>query len=183
VLRSGAALLAAASAPRVLAAQTTSPGDALVASGQIGYVLSHEQFAVPQLVELAVGAEQEGFDAVWASDHLQPWLASEGHSGLAWLTLAAIGQRTRRIRMGTGVACPSFRYNPAVVAEAFATLGQLYPGRVFLGLGSGEALNEAAATGTWPRWRERSQRLVEATQLIRALWTGRQVEHRGSTSR
>jgi F420-dependent hydroxymycolic acid dehydrogenase len=180
VLRSGAVLVTAASVTRALAAQTPSPGDAMMAPGQIGYVLSHEQFPVPQLVEFAVEAEQEGFDAVWASDHLQPWQPSEGHSGLAWLTLGAIGQRTRRIRMGTGVTCPSFRYNPAVVAEAFATLGQLYPGRVFLGVGSGEALNEAAATGAWPRWRERSQRLVEATQVIRALWTGRQIEHRGA---
>jgi F420-dependent hydroxymycolic acid dehydrogenase len=185
VLRTGAALLTAASAghavsvTRALAAPSARQAATTLSPGQIAFVLSHEQFTVPELVELAVAAEAEGFDGVWASDHLQPWQANQGHSGLAWLTLAALGQRTRHLHMGTGVTCPSLRYNPAVVAEAFATLGLLYPGRVFLGVGSGEALNEAAATGTWPKWQERSDRLVEATQLIRALWSGQPVDHRG----
>jgi F420-dependent hydroxymycolic acid dehydrogenase len=147
--------------------------------GQIGFMLAHEQFTVPQLVELGIAAEEAGFDLVSTSDHFQPWQANEGHVGLAWLTLGALGQRTRRIGMGTAVTCPSYRYNPAVVAEAFATLGLLYAGRVFLGLGSGEALNEAAATGAWAKWPERSARLVEATDVIRQLWTGQQVDHQG----
>lgn len=146
---------------------------------QVGFVLSHEQFTVPQLIELGVAAEQAGFDVVSTSDHLQPWQANEGHAGLAWATLAALGQRTKRIGMGTAVTCPTFRYTPAVVAQAFATLGILYPGRMFLGVGSGEALNEQAATGVWPKWPERSERLVEATEVIRKLWTGEQIDHQG----
>ncbi|GAC1431906.1 MAG: hypothetical protein NVS1B11_02290 [Terriglobales bacterium] len=93
--------------------------------------------------------------------------------------MVALGQRTKRIWMGTTVACPAFRYNPAVVAEAFASLNHLSPGRIFLGLGSGEALNEEAATGVWPKWLERSERLVEATDIIRKLWTGEQIVHKG----
>src|SRR5271169_3029782 len=129
---------------------------------QVGFQLAGEQFTVPQLVELGIAAEQAGFDVSAASDHLQPWQSNQGHAGQAWITLSAIGQRTRRIRMGTTVTCPTFRYNPAVVAQAFASLNLLTPGRIFLGLGSGEALNELAATGTWPKWPERSERLVEA---------------------
>jgi G6PDH family F420-dependent oxidoreductase len=146
---------------------------------QIGFTLAHEQFTVPYLINCGVAAEQAGFDVVSLSDHFQPWQANEGHCGSAWITLSALGQRTRQLRMGTSVTCPTFRYPPAVVAEAFATLGLLYPGRVFLGVGSGEALNEHAATGVWPRWPERSERLVEATHLIRDLWTGKQIDHQG----
>ena len=89
-------------------------------------MLAHEQFTVPQLVELGTAAEQVGFDFVATSDHLQPWQANEGHSGLAWVTLSALGQRTRRIWMGTTVTCPTLRYNPTVVAQAFASLSLLY---------------------------------------------------------
>ncbi len=146
---------------------------------QVGFQLAHEQFTVPELVDLGIAAEQAGFDLLAVSDHFQPWQANEGHSGQAWITMSAIGQRTKNIRMGTTVTCPTFRYNPAVVAEAFASLSLLYPGRIFLGLGSGEALNEEAATGTWPKWRERSERLVEATEIIRKLWDGQQIDHAG----
>lgn len=142
-------------------------------------MLAHEQFPVPELVELAVAAEQAGFDVLATSDHLQPWQANEGHAGEAWVTLGAIGQRTRRVWMGPTVTCPTFRYNPAVVAEAFASLNLLYPGRVFLGIGSGEALNEWAASGSWPKWPERSERLIEATTIIRQLWSGKQINHQG----
>lgn len=145
----------------------------------IGFVLSHEQFPAPQLVELGAAAEQAGFDAVWASDHFQPWQANEGHSSLAWVTLSAVGQRTSQIAIGTGVTCPTFRYHPAVVAEAFATLGLLYPGRVFLGLGTGEALNEQAATGQWAKYPERAARLIEAVQIMRRLWDGGTVSFEG----
>ena len=145
----------------------------------IGFMLAHEQFTVPELLELGIAAEQAGFDLLATSDHFQPWQASEGHSGEAWVTFGALGQRTRRAWMGTTVTCPTLRYNPAVVAEAFATLSHLSPGRIFLGVGSGEALNEEAATGEWPTWSERSERLVEATEIIRQLWTGQPVSHRG----
>jgi alkanesulfonate monooxygenase SsuD/methylene tetrahydromethanopterin reductase-like flavin-dependent oxidoreductase (luciferase family) len=145
----------------------------------MGFMLGHEQFPIPELLKLGVAAEQAGFDVLATSDHLQPWQSNEGHCGKAWITMAALGERTRRAWIGPTVTCPSFRYNPAVVAEAFASLSLLYPNRIFLGLGSGEALNEQAATGSWPKWPERSERLVEATEVIRKLWTGNQVVHRG----
>lgn len=128
---------------------------------------------------MGIEAEQAGFDLLAVSDHFQPWQANEGHSGQAWITMCAIGRRTKRIRMGTTVTCPTFRYNPAVVAEGFASLSLLYPERIFLGVRSGEALNEEAAIGSWPKWPERSERLVEATEVIRKLWAGQQIDHSG----
>jgi len=154
-------------------------GGARGTTRMLGFALSHEQFPSPKLVELAVAAEDAGFDLLWTSDHFQPWMANQGHAGQAWVTMGALGQRTRRIPFGTGVTCPTYRYHPAVVAQAFATLGQLYPGRVFLGVGSGEALNEQAATGQWAEWQERSDRLVEAVELIRQLWTGEEIDFQG----
>jgi TAT-translocated FGD2 family F420-dependent dehydrogenase len=148
--------------------------------GMISFTLSHEQFPVPELVRLGAEAERAGFDLVSTSDHFQPWQANERHAGLAWVTLGALGQQTQRIWMGTAVTCPTLRYNPAIVAEAFASLSLLYPGRIFLGLGSGEALNEQAATGLWPAWRERWDRLIEAVTIIRQLWTGQVVQHKGA---
>jgi F420-dependent hydroxymycolic acid dehydrogenase len=145
----------------------------------VGFMLAHEQFTVPELVELGVSAEQAGFDLLATSDHLQPWQMNEGHAGEAWVTMAAIGGRTQRVWIGPTVTCPTFRYNPAVVAEAFASLSLLYPGRIFLGVGSGEALNEEAATGVWPKWPERSARLVDAAQVIRQMWSGQQIVHKG----
>ncbi len=163
---------------RLLDGEAASTGP--LRTGMMGFMLAHEQFRVPELVDLGVAAEQAGFDLLAASDHFQPWQANEGHSGAAWVTLAALGQRTRRAWMGTTVTCPTLRYPPAVVAEAFASLSWLTPGRVFLGVGSGEALNEEAATGQWPQWSERSDRLVEATAIVRDLWTGRDVRHHGA---
>jgi TAT-translocated FGD2 family F420-dependent dehydrogenase len=145
----------------------------------IGLMLAHEQFPVPEPVSLGVMAEQAGFDLLANSDHLQPWQANEGHAGEAWVTMAALGQRTQKVWIGPTVTCPTFRYHPAMVAEAFASLSLLSPGRIFLGVGSGEALNEEAAVGSWPKWHERSERLVEATQIIREMWKGEQVDHRG----
>jgi F420-dependent hydroxymycolic acid dehydrogenase len=145
----------------------------------VGFMLAHEQFPVPELVQLGMAAERAGFDLLATSDHLQPWQANEGHAGQAWVTISALGERTRRVWIGPTVTCPTFRYNPAVVAEAFASLSLLYPRRIFLGIGSGEALNEEAAIGSWPKWPERSERLVEAAGIIRQLWTGQQVIHRG----
>jgi TAT-translocated FGD2 family F420-dependent dehydrogenase len=146
----------------------------------VAFMLAHEQFPAPELVRLGAVAENAGFDMVATSDHFQPWQANERHAGEAWVTLGALGQRTQRIWMGPTVTCPTLRYNPAVVAEAFATLSLLYPGRIFLGLGSGEALNEQAATGEWPAWRERWDRLIEAVTIIRHLWTGQPLRHKGA---
>jgi TAT-translocated FGD2 family F420-dependent dehydrogenase len=148
-------------------------------SRMLGFMLPHEQFPVPDLVDLGVLAEQAGFDLIATSDHFQPWQANEGHSGMAWVTMAALGQKTKHVWMGPTVTCPTIRYNPAVVAEGFASLDLLFPGRIFLGIGSGEALNEEAATGTWPKWPERSERLIEAAEVIRELWKGETVQHKG----
>jgi len=145
----------------------------------IGFVLSHEQFAVPELVRLGIEAERAGFDLVSTSDHFQPWQANEQHSGAAWVTLGALSGHAQRIWMGTMVTCPTLRYHPAVVAETFASLSLLAPGRIYLGVGSGEALNEQAATGEWPGWHERWDRLIEACEIIRRLWSGEPVKHKG----
>lgn len=145
----------------------------------LGFTLAHEQFPVPELVRLGKAAEQAGFTYVGISDHLQPWQDNEGHSGQAWVTMGALSQHLHQTWMGTLVTCPTIRYRPAVVAEAWASMSLLYPGRVFLGVGSGEALNEEAATGDWPSWDERSERLIEAVDVIRQLWTGQQISHKG----
>jgi TAT-translocated FGD2 family F420-dependent dehydrogenase len=179
VLLGASAVAGMSPAPSARADAPTTPGPVRLRPGRVGFVLSHEQFTVPQLVELGVAAEQAGFDLISASDHFQPWQTNQGHSGFVWVTLGALGQRTKHIMMGTGVTCPTYRYPPAVVAQAFATLGLLYPGRIFLGVGSGEALNETAATGAWAKKPERSERLVEAVEVIRQLWTGQQVSHQG----
>lgn len=147
--------------------------------GLVGIQLGHEQFPISELLELGVEAEQAGFDVITSSDHFQPWQANEAHSGHAWVFLGAMSQRTKRILMGTTVTCPTFRYPPPIVAEGFSSLSRLAPGRIFLGVGSGEALNEESATGQWPTWPERSERLVEATEIIRKLWQGGQIDHQG----
>lgn len=146
---------------------------------RFGYVASHEQFPVPYLLETTRLAEQAGFDAMWASDHFHPWQDTQGHAGHAWITLAALTQCTSSLVLGTGVTCPTFRNNPAIVAQAFASLGVLAPGRIFLGLGTGEALNEVPTGGGWGRYAERAQRLVEAVTIIRALWEGDWVSFHG----
>ncbi len=147
--------------------------------GLIGYMLGHEQFTVPELVEIGSAAAQAGFGLLAASDHFQPWQVNEGHAGQVWVTLAALTNRAAESWMGTTVTCPILRYHPAVVAQTFASLSLLHPGRIFLGVGSGEALNEQAAAGEWPGWDERWERLIEAVTVIRALWTGQAVSHKG----
>jgi len=145
----------------------------------IGFVLSHEQFPVTDLLEYGARAEQAGFAAISTSDHFHPWQDNEGHAGFAWVTLGALGGRMPRIPFGTGITCPTYRYRPAIVAQAFATLGCLYPGRVFLGVGTGEALNEVPSGGGWGPYPERAARLVEAVQIIRQLWSGEGVNYEG----
>lgn len=144
----------------------------------LGYHCAAEQFPAAELVEYAVAAEAVGFQGVTVADHFHPWQDNQGHAGHAWMMLSAIGARTERLLVGTGVTCPTYRYHPAQVAHAFATLGLLYPGRVFLGVGTGEAVNEAPAGG-WGPYRERAERLVEAIRLIRRLWTEDWVDFDG----
>ena len=146
---------------------------------RLGYHLSSEQFTAAQLVANAVAIEAAGFDELWVSDHFHPWQDNQGHASHAWVLLGAIGQATSRIPIGTGVTCPTYRYRPAEVAHAFATLAMLYPDRVFLGVGSGEALNEVPSGGGWGPLRERTERMAEAVRLIRRLWTGEWVTHEG----
>ncbi|SHJ96420.1 coenzyme F420-dependent glucose-6-phosphate dehydrogenase [Pseudonocardia thermophila] len=147
---------------------------------RIGYKASAEQFGPRELVEFGVRAEELGLDSAVVSDHFLPWRHNGGHapSALAWIT--AVGERTERIMLGTSVLTPTFRYNPAVLAQTWATLGLLYPGRIMLGVGTGEALNEIAVSGReWPEFKERYARLREAIRLMRELWTGENVNFDG----
>ena len=147
---------------------------------RIGYKASSEQFGPRELLEYAVAAEEHGLDSVTVADHYQPWRHEGGHAfySLAWLS--ALGERTSRLILGTSVLTPTFRYNPAVIAQAFATMGALFPGRIFLGVGTGEALNEVAvARLEWPDFKERFARLREAVRLIRILWKEDQVSFEG----
>jgi coenzyme F420-dependent glucose-6-phosphate dehydrogenase len=147
---------------------------------KFGYKASAEQFAPRALLEFAVLAEQVGFDSVFISDHFQPWRHTGGHAPFAFAWLGALGERTERILMGTSVLTPTFRYHPAVVAQATATLGCLSPGRVVLGLGTGEALNEVALGTVWPDPKERFARLKEAVEIIQQLWTRDRVTYEGT---
>ncbi len=152
---------------------------------KLGYKASAEQFHPRELVEIAVAAEGHGFESVAVSDHFQPWRNTGGHAPFSLAWIAAVGERTSTIQIGTSVMTPTFRYNPAVLAQAFATLGVLYPGRIYLGVGTGEALNEVA-TGfrgpgeqTWPEFKERFARLRESVDLMRQLWTEDRVNFAG----
>ena len=146
---------------------------------RLGYKASAEQFGPRPLLNFAIEAEQAGFDSVFTSDHLQPWRHTDGHAPFAYSWLAAAGERTKRVLLGTSVTTPTFRYHPAVVAHAFATLGSLYPGRMILGVGSGEHLNEGPLGIEWPEMKERFARLREAVALIRQLWSEQFVTFEG----
>jgi len=115
--------------------------------------------------------EEAGFNAVWMGDHLIPWFHTHAHSPQAWVLLTVMAERARKIPVGSDVTVPMFKYHPVMVAHAFGTMGRLYPGRVLLGVGSGEAINEAPFVDRWPRWRERAEMLVEAIELMRKFWT------------
>jgi coenzyme F420-dependent glucose-6-phosphate dehydrogenase len=147
---------------------------------KLGYKASAEQFGPRQLLNFAVEAEACGFDSVWISDHFQPWRHTNGHAPSALTWLGAVGERTQHVLLGTSVLTPTFRYQPAIVAQAFGTLGVLNPGRMILGVGSGESLNEVAVTaGEWPSPKERLARLREAVELIRVLLSKDSVTFEG----
>jgi coenzyme F420-dependent glucose-6-phosphate dehydrogenase len=127
---------------------------------KVGYKASAEQFGPAELLRFSVLAEELGFDSVFISDHFQPWRHSGGHAPFSFAWMGALGARTSRVVIGTSVLTPTFRYHPSIVAQAFATLGCLFPDRIVLGIGTGESLNEVPATGLqWPEPRERLARL------------------------
>jgi coenzyme F420-dependent glucose-6-phosphate dehydrogenase len=148
---------------------------------RIGYKASAEQFDPSTLLDFTVEAERRGFELAGVSDHFQPWRHTGGHSPAALPWLGAAGQRTSAMVLGTSVLTPTLRYHPSVVAQAFATLACLTPNRVFLGVGTGEAMNETPVTGgEFPGRKERRQRLAEAIELMRRLWTEERVDFDGS---
>jgi coenzyme F420-dependent glucose-6-phosphate dehydrogenase len=146
----------------------------------LGYKASAEQFAPRQLLDYSVQAEQAGFDSVVVSDHFQPWRHTDGHAPFSFAWLAALGERTERVRLGTSVVTPHFRYHPAIVAQAIATIASLNPDRVFLGVGTGESMNEVPVLGIeWPEFKVRFGRLKEAIEIMRRLWTEEFVSFEG----
>lgn len=147
--------------------------------GIIGYAASFEQFHPTDLLAWSKQAEGAGFEAVMASDHFHPWVPSQGQSAFVWAWLGALGAQTS-LRFGTGVTPPGYRYHPAVIAQAAATLEAMYPGRFYLGLGAGEALNEHITGEYWPEAPVRLERLMESIEIIKALFTGKVIKHRGT---
>jgi len=146
----------------------------------LGYKASAEQFGPRELLDFAVVAEEAGFDSVVVSDHFQPWRHHGGHSPFSFAWLAAVGERTSRVKLGTSVVTPTFRYHPSIVAQAMGTLGVLFPNRVLLGVGTGESLNEVPSIGVkWPAFKERFGRLKEAVTLMEQLWTEDRVTFEG----
>jgi coenzyme F420-dependent glucose-6-phosphate dehydrogenase len=151
-------------------------------SGHIrfGYKVSAEQFGPLDLLAFTVVAEQCGFDTAAISDHFQPWRHTGGHAPFSLAWLGAAGQATSRIALGTSVLTPTFRYHPAIVAQAMGTLGVMFPGRIWLGVGTGESMNEAPLDTDWPDTKERFARLKEAVALIQTLWTSDRVTFEGT---
>jgi coenzyme F420-dependent glucose-6-phosphate dehydrogenase len=148
----------------------------------IGYAAMLEQFGPQEVVGYTALAEQHGFSGCMAADHFQPWVPQQGQAAFVWNVLTAVGERTRG-DLGPGVTCPSFRFHPAMVAQAAATLEVMYPGRSWLGVGSGEALNEHVIAGYWPEAGERSLRMFEAIEVINKLYAasvaGKDAKHEG----
>lgn len=138
----------------------------------IGFFAAHEQYPPSDLLDYVTRAEQVGFDAAWTSDHLHPWWDTDAECGAAWPWLGAALERTEEIRIGTGVTPPIGRYHPGLIAQVFATLEAMNPGRVFCTLATGEAMNERPLGFDWPAYPERRERLIEACEIIRGLWDG-----------
>jgi coenzyme F420-dependent glucose-6-phosphate dehydrogenase len=144
-----------------------------------GWKAAPEQYSPEDLLEHTILAEKAGLDSVWASDHFLPWADTGAHCAFAWVWLASAAEKTKNMIVGTGVTAPILRYHPAIVAQAFATLGRLYPGRVRLGLATGEPMNEMPLGYEWPSSKERIERLEEAVRIIRLLWEQDWVTHSG----
>lgn len=160
------------------AAPTATPTGSM--PPRFGYALSSEEHPPAALVANGAAAEEAGFDFVSISDHFHPWVRAQGHSPFVWTVLGALAARTERIDVAVGVTCPTVRIHPAIVAQAAATTALLLPGRFSLGVGTGEALNEHIVGRGWPRPEVRRDMLAEAVEVIRALWRGDTVDHRGT---
>lgn len=145
---------------------------------QVGYWAAQEQYDVETLIKFARHAEVVGFDIIVSSDHFHPWRDS-GQSGHPWIWLTAVASQTRNTELGTAVTTPTHRYHPAIVAQAFATLDYLYPGRIFVTLGTGHKMNETPLGYEWPGFQEKVQRLQEALEIIQLLWKGGFVNYQG----
>jgi G6PDH family F420-dependent oxidoreductase len=146
---------------------------------ELGFALSSEDHGPTELVRQAVLAERAGFAFALVSDHYHPWTDAQGESPFVWSTLGAVAHATERIRVGTGVTCPTIRIHPAILAQAAATVAAMMPGRFFLGVGSGENLNEHVMGARWPLPAERLEMLEEAVEVLRLLWQGGERSHRG----
>src|SRR5699024_8857195 len=144
----------------------------------IGVAAALEQFSPRDSIDIAAAAERNGFAGQMAADHFQPWVPEQGEASFVWSVLASLAEHTTG-DLGPGVTCPSFRMHPALVAQAAATLEDTYPGRTWLGIGSGEALNEHMLGGYWPEAPERVRRMLEALEVIRKLFSGKDVKHNG----
>ena len=145
----------------------------------VGYAMSAEEHAPSDLVRNARRAEEVGFPFALISDHYHPWIDRQGNSPFVWSVIGGIAQATERLRLGTGVTCPTIRIHPAIIAQAAATVAAMMPGRFFLGVGSGENLNEHILGGYWPSADVRQEMLEEAVEVIRLLWQGGSQSHRG----
>jgi coenzyme F420-dependent glucose-6-phosphate dehydrogenase len=150
-----------------------------IGMGVVGYAASFEQFHPTDLLAYSQQAEASGFTSIMASDHFHPWVPSQGHSAFVWSWMGALGAVTK-LRFGTGVTPPGYRYHPAVLAQAAATLEAMFPGRFYLGLGAGEALNEHITGDYWPEAPVRLERLMESIEIIQQLFTGKKVKYRSS---
>jgi G6PDH family F420-dependent oxidoreductase len=146
---------------------------------KVGYFLASEEFTPAELIAQARAAERAGFDGLWISDHYHPWVEAQGQSSFVWSMIGALAQATDHMTVGTGVTCPTLRIHPAILAQATATCQVLLEGRFTFGVGSGEALNEHVLGDRWPEADERLEMLEEAIEVIRALWTGEEISHRG----
>ena len=147
---------------------------------RIGYKASAEQFGSQELLGYGLLADKLGFDSVWVSDHFQPWRHTGGQAPFSLAWMGALGAQTRKVLIGTSVLTPTFRYHPSIVAQAMGTLGSLFPGRIALGMGTGESLNEVPATGfAWPEQKERTARFKEAVDLIERLWREERLTYHG----
>lgn len=147
--------------------------------GMLGYAAMFEQFHPTDLLRWSRQAEAAGFGGIMASDHFNPWTPQQGQAAFAWAWMGALGAQTNRVRFGPGVSAPGYRYHPAVLAQASATLEAMFPGRFYLGLGAGEALNEHIVGEYWPEAPARLQRLEESVEIIRGLFSGKTFKHNG----